>query len=542
MEIYWGNMDEAMAAPVTKWQVFQFRRSDEKESFSQVLFRLLNFPQVPGDASNNITMHQLLRLMCVDQLSSVLSVFRDEQFDTPLTRKTVGELLYGIYDDALYSDELRLRLVRRNLDRAINEHNSLKGALSELGQRLDLTDIAATISETREQLEKIRIAVSQIPSTDATEADINQSQEVLDAQASLRKIKTHYAKIAEESGALEWAIDDSKDFIFNLDRRLTALQESVAAEEALGHLALQICPECLQPLVNHDIDGNCFLCKRPVGESGRKNRMSKMKHELTAQIQESERLLSEKKLIYSEKLKELHAVTQEFQTAQRRFEDLTVRTVSKRDAAHDDMLQHRGLLEGRLESLENQFKLASRLKELDQNITNYKLEVLTVEERIRKASGRQDERRILAESAVNKQAVNLLKSDLPREDTFQVAQNVEVSFERNLCTVDNRISFSASSITYLKSAVHFAIFLAAQDLPFFRYPKFIASDNIEDKGMEAERSQNFQRLIVKLSSGLKARHQIIITTSNIAPEFDNTPLCVGPFYTLEHKSLKFPKK
>jgi len=270
--------------------------------------------------------------------------------------------------------------------------------------------------------------------------------------------------------------------------------------------------------------------------------MAKMKHELTAQIQESERLLSEKQLIYSDKLKELNVVTEQFQTAQRRFEDLTVRTVSKRDAAHDEMLQHRGLLEGRLESFENQFKLASRLKELDQNITNFKLEVLTVEERIRKASGRQDERRILAESTVNKQAVNLLRSDLPREDTFQVAQNVEVSFERNLCTVDDRISFSASSITYLKSAVHFAIFFAAQDLPFFRYPKFIASDNIEDKGMEAERSQHFQRLVVKISSGLKARHQIIITTSNIAPEFDNTPLCVGPFYTLEHKSLRFPQK
>jgi len=151
-------------------------------------------------------------------------------------------------------------------------------------------------------------------------------------------------------------------------------------------------------------------------------------------------------------------------------------------------------------------------------------------------------RRMDAEKIVNKHAVGLLRSDLPREDTFRVAQEVGVDFERNLCMVDKRVSFSASSITYLKSAVHFGIFFAALELAFFRYPRFIASDNIEDKGMEAERSQNFQRLIVGLSKGAAVRHQIIFTTSNIAPELDNSEFCVGSFYTLENKTLKFPKQ
>ena len=541
MDVFWGNIDEALAAPFTGWQVFPFRRSDNKESFSQMLFRLLNFPQVPGETSSNITMHQVLRLVCVDQLSNVLSIFRDEQFDTPLTRKTVGELLYGIYDDQLYSDELHLRTVRRNLDRAIAEHDSLKGALSESGQPLDIESVIAQMKETEAQLSKIRSAITAKPEDNDTKPVSTQNAEFHAAQDALRQAKSKYAELANEYGALEWEIEDSKDFISNLERRAIALQESVAAEEALGRLTLQICPECLQPLDEKHADGHCFLCKKPVGESGRQKRMAKMKHELAAQIQESGRLLAEKQEIFAAKTEELHTAAQNAAALQRRFEDLTERARSPRDAAVDDMFIQRGLLEGRLESLEKQHKLASRLHELDQRITEAKHEVVNLEARIKQASSRQDARRIEAEQVVNNHAVALLRNDLPRQDEFKVAREVVVDFERNLCTVDKLFSFSASSITYLKSSVHFAIFFASLDLPFFRYPKFIANDNIEDKGMEAERSQHFQQLIVKQSQSTNVRHQIIFTTSNIAPEFNNTPLCVGPFYTFENKTLKFPK-
>lgn len=62
-------------------------------------------------------------------------------------------------------------------------------------------------------------------------------------------------------------------------------------------------------------------------------------------------------------------------------------------------------------------------------------------------------------------------------------------------------------------------------------------DNIEDKGMVEERSWNFQRLIVQKSAQFDLPHQIIFTTSKIAPELDRSDLVVGRRYTRAARSL-----
>src|SRR5205085_5172187 len=102
--IFFGDLAAALASPVEGWQVFSMVRSAAKESFSQVLFRLLGFPEVKTDMENSITMHQLLRFMYVDQLSPVDALLRFEAFDPPLVRETAGDLLLGLYDDFLYNE------------------------------------------------------------------------------------------------------------------------------------------------------------------------------------------------------------------------------------------------------------------------------------------------------------------------------------------------------------------------------------------------------------------------------------------------------
>jgi len=66
-------------------------------------------------------------------------------------------------------------------------------------------------------------------------------------------------------------------------------------------------------------------------------------------------------------------------------------------------------------------------------------------------------------------------------------------------------------------------------------------DNVEDKGMTPQRSQNFQRLLVEISAGLRVDHQIIFTTSMVAPELENPRFTVGDLYTADHKSLRIGK-
>ncbi|MBK9003916.1 MAG: AAA family ATPase [Sphingomonadales bacterium] len=129
MRIFLGSLDEFATRP-TEWALHPYKRSDNKESFSQVLFRLMGMPEAAGDANSNITMHQMLRLLYADQLSPVDRIFRFERFDTALTRKTVGDLLCGAYDNALYRQQLRLREADKEYAQATAEWRNATAVFS----------------------------------------------------------------------------------------------------------------------------------------------------------------------------------------------------------------------------------------------------------------------------------------------------------------------------------------------------------------------------------------------------------------------------
>ena len=128
---------------------------------------------------------------------------------------------------------------------------------------------------------------------------------------------------------------------------------------------------------------------------------------------------------------------------------------------------------------------------------------------------------------------------MPREEAFNLAQYVTVDLSKNSFAVDGRNQFSASSVTYLKNSVHYGIFFASLELNYFRYPRLIICDNMEDKGMEPARSQNFQRAIVELSQKFDIDHQIIFTTSMIDHSLNNTEDCIGREYSENQKVLQF---
>lgn len=220
-----------------------------------------------------------------------------------------------------------------------------------------------------------------------------------------------------------------------------------------------------------------------------------------------------------------------------RFADIVGRLRSRRDVHLDEMLEKKGSLEGAIRFLESQMKLAQRLKDTHAQIGKLQLKVETLNRSIRDAQGRQSARRIEADACVEKLVKAFLMRDLQREELFSVTQSVTVNFGGNLCLLDGRSSFSASSISYLKAAVHFSILFASLELPFFRYPKLVVNDNIEEKGMEEARSKNLQRIVVEFSKKATVRHQIILATSMIDPSLDNDEFCIGPSYTLDNKTL-----
>src|SRR5674476_1547312 len=54
--IFWGQMEDALKAPFSSWEVYGFRRSATKLSFTQAILLALNLPEAQGDGASNLTM------------------------------------------------------------------------------------------------------------------------------------------------------------------------------------------------------------------------------------------------------------------------------------------------------------------------------------------------------------------------------------------------------------------------------------------------------------------------------------------------------
>jgi hypothetical protein len=264
-----------------------------------------------------------------------------------------------------------------------------------------------------------------------------------------------------------------------------------------------------------------------------------MRQELAIQIKESQSLLEQKTQRLVELRRSLPELEHRAIAAESAFNDLVNRVRTKRDREIDTLLIKKGSLENQLEFLLKQAKGLSVLESLKSRRARLASEIQDLGLSIHAKRNRQAARINEGHSAIEKYTLQLLRSDLPREDLFSTAQSVSLDFRTNSFAVDGRNQFSASSMTYLKNSVHFAILFASLDLEFFRYPRFLLCDNTEDKGMEEARSQNFQRVIVDFSKNHQTRHQIIFTTSMIAPELDNSSLCIGPAYSKEKHTLDF---
>ena len=151
----------------------------------------------------------------------------------------------------------------------------------------------------------------------------------------------------------------------------------------------------------------------------------------------------------------------------------------------------------------------------------------------------QNKRKLLANTLVSNQTKLLLDRDMEEHSDFGDVQHVSFSFADDWIAINGEKNRggSASGMVILKNS--FALGLLASSLldKSFKLPRWILFDNVEDKGMVEERSWNFQRLIVDLSSKANVPHQIIFTTSKIAPELDGTSMIVGKRYTRAARSL-----
>lgn len=545
MDVFWGQLDAARNADAKAWERYPYARSENRESFSSLLFKLLRMPEIQTDLSSKITMHQLLRLIFVDQLTPFDRMFRFEQFDSGTVRREVGAILCGYYSDREYqlrdliqktSDELReLRSRQRVLEDFILDADQNASVLSVQ------TQLAAARDKLIQAEKTVREALQNPKSRKAIGAEYR--RQLREAQRSTELAAREVSAMEREVLSLQFAEEDSREFIASLDKTLAALDESESIRDALGEVPLRSCPACYNPIVPPSDEAVCALCKeaRPPGSD--KTQLLRMRRELELQREESLRLQVERDRSLRRLQTQLPNAVAKLKDARHRYAVLQESIDPAFDATIGTAYRDAGYLQGVVEDLERQLRIVEEFEAMRDRGTNLANDLERFQAELLEAEEETVERRATARQLIKSHMISLLHQDerdehgIAIEQDFANASEVDFSFEGNKIWVGGRHTFSASSMVILKNVFHLAVHLASLENDQFRYPRLLIMDNIEDKGMRPSRSHNFQRLLREVSASANYPHQIIASTSMIADELRQSEYVVGRYYTPDRKTL-----
>ena len=544
MWIHFGNFDSAISSAADGWQRYTYRRVSDRESFSQVLFRALGMPEVPGDADANITMHQLLRLMYVDQLTPVDRIFKFENRDSSLRRQAVGDLLCGAYDDRIYPAQLQLRDSEKHWEAATHEFNTLLRVLTASGEGYTLDfirsrqdELSAERSRTAEEISKLKRH-----RFDDSQLGTDHPPAVTEIKTALDKVNADITAARVVEGQLTYEVADSGLLLDEITRTLERLKQGEIALSAIGPIDFQFCPSCFAPLSPADAENHCKLCRRQIEGEGENSRVARMRNELEIQFKESSQLQADREVELAKVRADIASLSTVQKALSVRFAEISLNFVSETDARIDSLTSRLGYLDREIVDLERERKIADQIDNLSAVKGALNEEISRLKHNIQVWKDQRDRRQGQAYSVIASMTAKILGMDLHTEEEFSEDCDVNFSFADDRVSVNGKTGFSASSLTVLRNSFHLAMHWASCVRGEFRYPRFLVMDNIEDKGMTEQRSQNFQRLIVSLSESIEVEHQIIFTTSMIAPELNISALTVGDLYTFENKSLKIGRK
>lgn len=542
MNFFWGHYEESLNPPPDKtWQKFGYNSYPETKSFSNVIFDNLDIPTVKGDS--NITIHQLLRLMYIDQDSPTSSLFLYEQFDSQITRETTAELMLGIYNDELYQNKRRLIEVGKEIDEIKAEIKATKGFFPD-PLLLDPANLETKIDNSQLQISKIENEIIELRQVN------NQNNKIDLDKLKFKKLSNDIIKQRKVVGELkneyentQYEIADNEFFISSLEEKRKSLKNSLITRDLLNNFNLDYCPECLSEIETEQVsisENHCKLCKGKIDSNYGKTQGRRMEQEISFQIIESKSIQRDLKNdieVLGPKLKKEIGILKDLQL-QYDEEVKDVRS-SKQDEIESLYLQ-KGFIEGEILQYRTMLENAQYYNKLLIDRDELVREKDLIEKYIRKQEAQQTYLKAKIESTIKREALYLLNNDLHRQDEFKDANAFTIDFSNNIAFLTNKYAkYSASSNFYLKLTARFALFLASLSIPQMRYPRLLIADNMEDKGIQIERAQNFQEIVIeRLKSFDPESYQLIFTTSYISDELNESDFVIGDYYSKDNRSLK----
>ena len=390
-------------------------------------------------------------------------------------------------------------------------------------------------SEREDLLEKLD-SLSDQADLDEVKSDLARIRS--DARKAYRTHQKGLRSLEEKKEIIEGEISDADEFIRHLQMTLDDFDAAKLTYSAFGMLAFKFCPSCYAP-VEPSGDDVCGLCKRDRTVSEDDSRALAVRLDLEMQLKESESL----QLSRREELAAIGSGIRRQRAALRKalatLEEAGPEDASSREVAVADISRKVGFFDSQLEHLQARLEIAEKINRSRVVKEDLEFRVKALEEEISAISRSQETRKRFAYSRISKASEKILKDDLQEHNDFGAIDYIGFSFADDWVAVngDKNRARSASGMVILKNSFAAGMFDASLNDLEFNLPRWMLFDNIEDKGMVEERAQNFQRLLVSMSESAEIDHQLIFTTSKIAPELAESKYVVGGKYTKDRKSL-----
>lgn len=529
MFIYDGKTDKSLEDK-ENWYRYPNARSKDTHSYSQQIFDLLGLPSHKTDDSRNLTIHQVMRLMYVDQLTEATRLLKeDKKYDNATTRRAIGEYLLGI--DDLEAHNLRQELIAANskFDSVQSELKAIYrflGSTESIVRKEDLLSEIQNLNNKISSLEEDRKGVRKEKISSLSDKVKLRAEEI---SSELRSISIEISSHEDSRAVINSEIVDTKLFLDSLMFRKNSLEQSRLTSSELGDLIFKYCPACLSLLKKHDVDSSCSLCKTELSESHRHYSYMQMINELNFQIRESESLQEKYKAEINLINSNLPEMFSRLNHLKIEYTDLSANGDAV-DAVLSELGSEIGFCRSQVSHLNEKMKMVDQIEDLVKKKSIANDEILKVKDLLERLEESTKNRVTEVYASVENFSKELISSDGGYERVFDAPDDVMFDFSRDKMSVNGRSKFSASSMVIMKNSIRASIFIHSVGDKKSRLPRFILMDNMEDKGMTAERSQNFQRVLVEKCDELENDYQLIFTTSMIDDDLNKSDYVVGPFY------------
>ena len=449
MSIYFGKFEDSLASAADGWQRYSYARNEHSRTFSQVLFKALGLPEIPGDEGSNITMHQILRLMYVDQTTPFQRIFRSENFDPRDTREAVSELLCGIGNNELYSKRIALREQKKLESELGTKLTNLVRAISNLGENFSSGAFEIelrTLSARRETLQQEVVALhnDEVDSPKVAKSAENERRKLYQM---ISKDRDTLVSKEQEISALQFEIKDSDQFVTHLEQLLRDFDHTSVTYSAIGDVPFELCPACLQPLSETN-DKHCHLCKEVLPKDEKDTKLFELRMDIEGQIIESKRLQEKRNETLEVNKKSATVLKTRMSRSMKQFDELRNASVDGRTALVSEKSRKLGKIDARFEELDKLSGLRSQINDIRKAKEIASGTVNKLSDDIEALELAREKRRRIVKTEIASQTKRVLKKDLKEHNDFEVLDNFSFSFEDDWFAIngDPNITTSASGM------------------------------------------------------------------------------------------------